>query len=398
MIWERAINKSAIDKRWIFVVGALLAAQASAQNGTLPRGKKQPDAKKIVVSPIQPVFHSRCLNYFLHRFQPSVVETSDGKSLYFISRLNGRKFVKTDYQLLRFDQGSNQLFVQSTLDGKRNAALIPVNLDFKEMLVVSFHTDDGCFDGKAEAVGVNLAGRERAISGPLGPNDYFLTYSMGVPAIADMTNHQILAIAVQSFQKRKILGFNANELPIFFDKSKNELHVIRSDSSGTAELVDVNTLNGSTIRQMKIDPRDRLIQNGSRYVMVQLREKQNQLSIRETPDWSFGSGRYKLSLPVEAPINEAYFALDQKSKTALVFCKNPLRGRRWNQTYVFDYKADKLLGSFELDHGLYIDSATFRLDGNAVFVIKSFDDQTLAGIRIFLFQTKKWQPIHLEIY
>lgn len=380
----------------IFATIALCPKGICQGNNPLPAGRDLKNVKIEVPHDAKYQVGS-CYQYFLHRPQSTFYLPKDGQSLYFISALRGRKFSIDKRYLLRFDFQTRQLFRKLTVPGKRNAALIPITDDLSDLVFLTFDHLDNCFAGQASGVGIRMQGG--AIRDSLKNDQYFLTRVDEMPAVANLSSNSILSLGAVNFQKRRIVEYATGQWPLFYGTAANIL--VSLDFSGqTPVLLKSHVHPSKVLARIKLTERHKIVQSGDEFVIVVPVPQANDILIREIKGWAgSASARYRLTLPQSAPVADAYLEFDHNSKRVLVFAKNPLTSKRWSQVYVFDYRQNKLLGSFDLSKGHYVDLAAFQRNSQAaVFVIKDYSDQSIVALRQFRFGNNTWEPVHLEVY
>lgn len=396
-----------ITKPIIYISAALYGyAPANAQNGILPRGK--PNSEKKNHQKNHSYANIDCSRFFLNRSHPYSYLTSDGKLLYFNTRLP-KMFTdksRNDF-LVKFNIDKKIVHKIASLKLPKNPYLIPNNQKVTGITFLSFQTENKCNFGLGRAFSLdlrqysssNLPHQQKPSANlrkSLSNDTYFISTIDGLPGISTPQQGYFLSIDASSLQKRRSFIFPKNYWPLTYNKADRS-HILLRPTKENPMLIKFN--KGQEAFRQPLG-KYKLLQNRKNVALARIHQEANQLTIKESRVWTNKEdGIYRIRIPKEYPIEQAFFEVDFFHGKLIVHSKTPTISKRWKKALIYDYKKNLKVAELTIPYGLYLENAVPTNDGKgAIFILKQFRNRSLSAIKFYWYKKKKWQPIHIKIY
>ena len=336
----------------------------------------------------------------MQRLQPLMYTDQTKNLIYFTSKLKGDAKQSRDY-LLSYDITNS---VVKRLVGFKlpvNSILVPNSSSPQGFVVLSLNERSRCLVGSGHGVGIRFISSSDRQTQPrlnvrsvLKPGMFGLTYLNGLPAIADLTMRNVIAIDLLSFQKRRLGGFPKDHLPLYLDSQKRVLVSLQLEGKDSFLL---RTIGGKMSSKVRIAAGYRVVQMHNRFVFVKQNLGENSLTVLEAKGWAdVKSSKHKLNLPPAYPVDKAYYHLDVVEKVAVAYLKAPNRNRRWDKAFVVDYRNNRPIAQIPIPKGLYV-SGVAHLSGQLFLILKSYSSKAIAAIRSFDLKQGAWRALHYKV-
>lgn len=393
MPWNR------LTRVTIQFIALAISLPVFATEGVLPRGNKKSVGRQLLLKESQEISH-KCEEWHINPAGGQTRFSSDGNSLYFLTRTSRRSSKRGNHDrttwLIRMDLNTGLLHRKMSLEAERRVLVVPHGIPLKGISLVSFlRGDKGCHSGLASALGYRIKGGARP-GKTLPKGNYKIFPSSQGMAVGDLERHRMVVMDLMSLQIKSGLRFPPGNIPLYLDYDDKVLY-----GWDVKEHSLVRTLPGSLSLAAKINlsAPQKVLQQNNMFAVVRENHKKNTLMIREIRNWTGNSaGRFRIKLPAGYPVKDAFFVPDFETRTLLVYGKDPLRRRRWDKAFIYDYGSGRMVGKMALKKKHYLDEAVFTPDrARAVFITKSWPHAVLKGVRVFHFGKRQWEQLHLKV-